>query len=548
MVYSIHKLLKGGMTYLYLKRNFRVKGKVKSDYIYLGELNPALKILNALQFRQLKNEKEISYSGEMILSRIANTVSFKPILKRFCRDEKASRIVKNITILRILFPESKRRLFLKRLKNSILKHGTDISYVDEIYRSMDKIYNNLGLILYEMVKKAVKKYKISLDQLIIDGTRMKVFTNEETDLVRFGYSSKHRRDLPQINLILAVNNQQIPFFTETYPGNENDINMFSDFINHLRHKYRFLTRKVKRKIVVFDQGNVGKATIKLINKFRNDGIYFVSLMRTNSISKYIKHADKNKMKLVYERQISKNKKTSIFGMEFREKVYGIDSNIVLCYNPDIAKKKLKTLNTKIKSVNDLVEELNRKNGESDDKLDEVKMLLKNYNFKTLFTVSKNKAEINLSMNSKNLEEREMRCGFFVLFTNDLNLIPEETIKAYKSKDVVERGFRDLKSDIEIEPFFHRKDYRRKTHAIMVIYGYFLASLLRSILKDYSFEELISIIKSGNAIEGYYDDNLLKGKKFYIFRPIKQSDELVQIFRKLRIKLPKFEIRESTPTG
>ena len=436
---------------------------------------------------------------------------------------------------------------MRRLNNSILKDEIDISYVKQIYRSMDKIYDNLGIILYEMVKKAVKKYRVNLSQLIIDGTRLKVFTDEETGLVKFGYSGKNGK-LPQINLVLAVNDQQIPFFVETYPGNESDIAMFKDFIKHLRHRYRFLSKKVKKKVVVFDQGNVGKATIKAVHKFKKNGIHFISMVRTNSIDKYVKKAKKEEMKLIYEKKKSKNKRTRAFGKQLIEEVYGIESNIILCYNPNIRKKKLKTLNTKIKRVKDLAEELNKKDSEIDDKLDEVKVLIKKYNFKRLIKPEKTKDKITLEIDKEELKKRKARCGFFALFSNDMELTPEEMIKTYKSKDLVEKGFKGLKSDIEIEPIFHHTDNMKETHAIMVIYGYFLASLLRSILKqEYSFEELLSIIKSGNVIEGYYESNLID-KKLYIFRPIKQSDELRSIFRRLKIKVPKYEIKNYTPTG
>ena len=224
MGYFVEEREFGNKLYVYLRKNYRKGKKVLNKRIYLGNSSNALKILNELVSKPLKQEKEITYSGEMILSNIADSVSFGSILNRFSKDKKTSRILKNTTILRTLFPESKRRLFLRRLNKSILKDETDITYLEEIYRSMDSVYNNLSMILYEMVKNGVKKYRINLDHLIIDGTKLKIFTNKETGLVKFGFRGN---GLPQINLVLAVNNQQIPFFAETYPGNENDINTFT---------------------------------------------------------------------------------------------------------------------------------------------------------------------------------------------------------------------------------------------------------------------------------------------------------------------------------
>jgi hypothetical protein len=58
--------------------------------------------------------------------------------------------------------------------------------------------------------------------------------------------------------------------------------------------------------------------------------------------------------------------------------------------------------------------------------------------------------------------------------------------------------------------------------------------------NYSFGELKELIRSGNAIEGFYENENLK-KKLKIWRPIKLGDELEEIFRKLMIKIPGFDV-------
>ena len=64
--------------------------------------------------------------------------------------------------------------------------------------------------------------------------------------------------------------------------------------------------------------------------------------------------------------------------------------------------------------------------------------------------------------------------------------------------------------------------------------------------NYSFGELKELIRSGNAVEGFYENENLK-KKLKIWGPIKLGDELEEIFRKLMIKIPGFDVEESTPT-
>ena len=52
-------------------------------------------------------------------------------------------------------------------------------------------------------------------------------------------------------------------------------------------------------------------------------------------------------------------------------------------------------------------------------------------------------------------------GKLVLVTNVLDMTPQEVLRRYKSLADVERGFRVLKSEIEIAPVFHRLPERIK---------------------------------------------------------------------------------------
>jgi len=103
----------------------------------------------------------------------------------------------------------------------------------------------------------------------------------------------------------------------------------------------------------------------------------------------------------------------------------------------------------------------------------------------------------------------------------------------------------LNADMNICPINHSKDQRIETHIIFKIYGYFFVSLLRAALKDkkisYSFSELLYTIKSGNAAVGYYHHEILKDKRLYVKRPTLNA-ELLKIFKILKIKIPKHDIK------
>jgi transposase len=384
---------------------------------------------------------------------------------------------------------------------------------------------------------------LDLHQLIIDATRIKIWKDKETDLVRFGYCSRNeRKGSPQVNLILGVNNQHVPLFADTYPGNTQDVKMFGDFIDRISTRYQELTSHIKEKFVIFDQGNVNPGNIDHMQELKKKGVYFVSMVKTSSSERFIKKVDKSALPVIYRKEKSKNIVTKIYGKVMDEEVYKKKSRVLVCYNPDIMELKCKILDRKVEHIKKMV-----KDGETQD---DIKMQISKYHLKKALKIVKKKRKIEIEIDDNVLETRKKGYGFFVLFTNHQGLSAEELIKIYKSRDIVEQGFRALKSDLEIDPVFHSRDDRIETHTVMVVFGYLLMSLLSVALNErkisYSFWELKELIRSGNAVEGFYENEVLK-KKLKLWRPIKLGDELEEIFKKLMIKIPGFDVKESIPT-
>ncbi|RZN30994.1 MAG: IS1634 family transposase [Methanosarcinales archaeon] len=508
--------------YGYLKRSYRVNGRVKTDEIYIGPDEVATKILADLATRELVDETDITYSGEAVLEKIADSLNFEDILIKYTGDERASRALKNVIILMTLFKESKRRLFLKRLDKSILKNSTDITYLGEVYELMDLVYKCLGDIMYDMLKNAIKQHNISLKYLLVDATRFKVYKDGETGLIKFGYSAQKRRDIPQVNLVLGVNEQQIPFFVSAHPGNTPDVTMFGDFLKTMRSKYRILNDSARHKIIIMDQGNVNEETIRYLRWLVRYNFHFLSMVRSSSVGRFAKNLDKLEIDLIYTREITKNKETRIYGKLVEAEVYGRVSHVLVCYNPDVKQTKNNSLDRRVEIVKQKVSSLNKKGGSLDGKCEVVNSLIAKHSLKRAMEVIKNEEDeaIKLAVNEEDLDSRRKKFGFFALFTH-CDMTPVEMIKVYKSRDLVEKGFQELNTDFSVCPIRHSEDRRIETHTIFKIYGYFLVSILRAILKDggveHSFRELLHTIKSGRSVVGYYEHELCKEQHLHVNR-------------------------------
>jgi transposase len=87
------------------------------------------------------------------------------------------------------------------------------------------------------------------------------------------------------------------------------------------------------------------------------------------------------------------------------------------------------------------------------------------------------------INEQALKHAKMMDGKLLLVTNAPDFTPAEVVKRYKSLADIERGFRVLKSEIEIGPIYHRLPDRIHAHASICFMALILYRVMRSRLRD-----------------------------------------------------------------
>ena len=97
-----------------------------------------------------------------------------------------------------------------------------------------------------------------------------------------------------------------------------------------------------------------------------------------------------------------------------------------------------------------------------------------------------------------LQRARMLDGKLVLTTNMADHSPAQILERYRALADIERGFRVLKSEIEIAPVYHRKADRIRAHALICFLALVLYRVLRMRLKDrhssYSPERALEIVR------------------------------------------------------
>lgn len=81
-----------------------------------------------------------------------------------------------------------------------------------------------------------------------------------------------------------------------------------------------------------------------------------------------------------------------------------------------------------------------------------------------------------------LKQAELMDGKLLLVTNVVDLTPSEVVQRHKSLADIERGFRVLKSEIEIAPVYHRLPERVRAHAFVCFLALIVYRVMRQRLK------------------------------------------------------------------
>lgn len=84
-----------------------------------------------------------------------------------------------------------------------------------------------------------------------------------------------------------------------------------------------------------------------------------------------------------------------------------------------------------------------------------------------------------SIDEQALTHAQLMDGKLLLVTNAADLAPVQVIERYKSLADIERGFRVLKSEIEIGPVYHRLPDRIRAHAMICFMALILYRVMRS---------------------------------------------------------------------
>ena len=428
----------------------------------------------------LKAQNSKEYGPFLVFKRLFNDLGMDALLSRHLKEINTNfdivEALFNLILNRLTEPVSKRQMTLWEQN---VEGSTEFD-LHQYYRAMDYLVEHKDNIEKELFPRQASLFKQDLDIVLFDTTTLvyygeaegKRFENE--CLLNHGFSKARRGDLKQIVVGVLMSKEGVPLAHEVFSGNTNDVQCFSQVIDQLKIKYC-----VSNIVLVGDRGMISGANIKDIEKAK---LKYILGYRMRTIGK------EERIEVFRKANLRKLKNLKI---KFKEVDYK-GKRLIICYNPQRAEK----------------DKLHR-----DSQIEKLREKLKsNSSVKQLISNSKDRKfiKLNPSKTKASLDEEKVRSdelydGFFVLTTNT-QLPGVQVVNRYKDLWQIERGFRQLKSELEMGPIYHWKDRRIRGHIMICFLAFCLRVSLEKKLKDYfkkekfSMTELLRELKSLHAIE------------------------------------------------
>jgi hypothetical protein len=267
---------------------------------------------------------------------------------------------------------------------------------------------------------------------------------EEGDIRAYGYSRDGRFDRRQIAIGVVMTGDGIPLCHHVFPGNTVDKTTVSEVIRDL--KERFALRRV---IFVGDRGMLSDENLEAVLDHELGFIVAHPLRRNKVAAEVIEELGKK-----FDRQGEKEQFLSDERNFLR---------FVLAYSPAIARDARKNREERLAGADAFIREILRKLTNPPARgrrvtpqgaYDRIRDYLRDRRLLSLYDLSIDEGDVKVLPNRRARAWEEKIDGMLLVETTDLTSPATEVIRRYKELAEIERGFKALKSTLELRPLHH----------------------------------------------------------------------------------------------
>ena len=444
----------------------------------------------------------------------------------FRKDVQTDHMARIFTINKCLDPGSKIKIG-KWYRETALEDvlGIPCSKINKgrIFRELEEI---------EKEKEALSKHlfrrirDLDSSHIIFYDLTSSTITGSKCSLARFGHCKEGFK--LHIVLSLIISYQGYPFYWEVMEGNTADVNTIVELLEKVKKEFN-----LKEVTLVFDRGMVSEDNLNQIEK---EKLKYISALDKDQIATFseiefslfesfnCENVFKETEDVLLKSSFSKYDDT----LYYRELRLKDEKRFILCFNPFLFYQARKARQKKIEKGLSFIVEKNRelllakKSRSYEATKKSIDQQIEKLGLKKLLLIdSLEPIKIEQELSSGKLKlvhsfkiigriDEEYRKevqrvdGLWILVTNhyekeqnQFKMEPKDLIKPYRQKNRIEEAFKNLKSFVEIEPFYVYLPPSIKAHYTICVLSYLINITLVNMVKQSG--ALRELFKSSESI-------------------------------------------------
>lgn len=451
-------------------------------------------ILNAL-FRakgrtagepQIEFESALSLGDVWALHRLWQEVGFDTLARVFRKARYTTAVEHAIRVMvfnRLCDPDSKlgvlrwlETVSIPEVDSEALTHQQLLRSMDALIDHQDEVENVVAQQLRPMVDQDLSLVFYDLTSIRVEGQ------SEVSDDVRHYGMSKEGMVARQFMLGVVQTAEGLPIYHEVFDGNQAEAPTLLPTLKKVLSRFPH----IRRLIIVADRGLLSLDNIEALQEIElEDGrmLEFILAVPARRYGEFLDILTQFHQKITDEEQ------------ETIDETRWQDMRLVIAHHPLRAREQTAWRQAQIRELEDKAARWagkldhqnigavhrGRKLSDSGAKA-RFYHEVKEAHLAKIIKVDMQSDLFSYKLDEKALKQAELVDGKLLLVTNVNDLTSQEIVQRYKSLADIERGFRVLKSEIEIAPVYHRLPQRIRAHAMICFMALILYRVMRERLK------------------------------------------------------------------
>ncbi len=435
---------------------------------------------------QIEFESALSLGDVWALHRLWQEVGFDQLSRVFRKARYTTAVEHAVRVMvfnRLCDPDSK--LGVLRWLQTVSIPEVDVSSLthQHLLRSMDALMDHQEAVEEVVAQQLRPMVDQDLSLVFYDLTTIGVEGHSDLDGdVRHYGMSKEGLIARQFMLGVVQTAEGLPIYHEVFDGNQAEAPTLLPTLEKVLARFPH----IRRLIIVADRGLLSLDNIEALQAIKLDGgrtLEFILAVPARRYGEFLEILTQFQAKVADQAQETIDE-TSWQGMR-----------LVVAHNPIRAKEQTEWRKVQIKDLEGKAEQWAGKLDSQDGGTKHRGRKLSDSGAKARFYHEVKEAHlakiIKIDMKSdlftydideKALKQAELVDGKLMLVTNVTDLTPKEIVQRYKSLADIERGFKVLKSEIEIAPVYHRLPQRIRAHAMICFMALILYRVMRTRLQ------------------------------------------------------------------